>query len=156
MTLLHTNSQESKGLSCAQKTCWNKILVYRASTLLFFSLIISWYSLPHKGKKIGDCFGVHSTAWHVRKYHCLFSADNKFGRTLISSNHMISICPRTTDAKWSLFSLKPRSFGTVSPLSMFSIIQPLFLQKTKPLHSCSFIIATSLFLHLKWQFFGGW
>ena len=129
MTLLHTNSQESKGLSCAKKVCWNKILVYRASTLLFFSLIISWYSLPHKGKKIGDCFGVHSTAWHVRKYHCLFSAENKFGRTLISSNHMISICPRTTDAKWSLFSLKARSFGTVSPLSMFSIIQPLFLQK---------------------------
>ena len=25
-------------------------------------------------------------------------------------------------------------FGTVSPLSMFSIIQPLFLQKTKPLY----------------------
>ena len=25
-------------------------------------------------------------------------------------------------------------FGTVSPLSMFSIIQPSFLQKTKPLY----------------------
>ena len=25
-------------------------------------------------------------------------------------------------------------FGTVSPLSMFSIIQPLFLQRTKPLY----------------------
>jgi hypothetical protein len=25
-------------------------------------------------------------------------------------------------------------FGTVSPLSMFSIIQPLFLQNTKPLY----------------------
>jgi hypothetical protein len=25
-------------------------------------------------------------------------------------------------------------FGTVSPLSMFFIIQPLFLQKTKPLY----------------------
>ena len=25
-------------------------------------------------------------------------------------------------------------FGTVSPLSMFSIIQPLFLQKNKPLY----------------------
>jgi hypothetical protein len=25
-------------------------------------------------------------------------------------------------------------FGTMSPLSMFSIIQPLFLQKTKPLY----------------------
>ena len=26
-------------------------------------------------------------------------------------------------------------FGTVSPFSMFSINQPLFLQKTKPLHT---------------------
>ena len=67
---------------------------------------------------------------------------------------------RTMDAQWSLFSLKSRTFGlgqtnwadkfwgiwgifgqtisthfgTVSPLSMFSIIQPLFLQKTKPLY----------------------
>ena len=66
----------------------------------------------------------------------------------------------TTDAQWSLFSLKFRifglgqinwadkfwgirgifaqtisiHFGTVSLLSMFSIIQPLFLQKTKPLY----------------------
>ena len=65
---------------------------------------------------------------------------------------------RTTDAQWSLFSLKSRifglgqtnwadkfwgisgiygqtistHFGTVSPLSMFSIIQPLFLPQTKP------------------------
>ena len=68
--------------------------------------------------------------------------------------------PRTTDAQWSLFSLKSRTFGlgqtnwadkfwgiwgifgqtisthfgTVSPLSMFFIIQPLFLQKTKSLY----------------------
>ena len=68
---------------------------------------------------------------------------------------------RTTDAQWSLFSLKSRTFwlgqtnwadkfrgiwvifgqtisthfGTVSPLSMFSIIQPLFLQKTRPFTS---------------------
>jgi hypothetical protein len=64
------------------------------------------------------------------------------------------------DAHWSLFSLKSRTFGlgqtnwadkfwgiwgiigqtisthfgTVSALSMFSIIQPKFLQKTKPLY----------------------
>ena len=134
MTLLHTNTRESKGLSCAKKVCWNKILVYRASTLLFFSLIISWYSLPHKGKKIGNCFDVHSTAWHVRKYHCLFSAENKFGRTLISSNHMISICPRTTDAKWSLFYWNPELLGLARQIGQISIIQPLFLQKTKPLY----------------------
>ena len=68
---------------------------------------------------------------------------------------------RTTDAQWSLVSLKSQTFwlgqtnwpdqfwgiwgifgqtisthfGTVSPLSMFSIIQPLFLQKTKSLYS---------------------
>ena len=68
--------------------------------------------------------------------------------------------PRTTDAQGSIFSLKFRTFGlgqtnwadtfwgiwsifgqtisthfgTVSPLSMFSIIQPLFQQKTKPLY----------------------
>ena len=68
--------------------------------------------------------------------------------------------PRTTDAQGSLFSLKYRTlglgqtnwadklwviggifsqnisthFGTVSPLSVFFIIQPLFLQKTKPLY----------------------
>ena len=68
--------------------------------------------------------------------------------------------PRTTDAQWSIFTSKSRTFGlgqtnwadkfwgiwgifgqtisthfgTVSPLSMFSIIQPLFLQKTKPLY----------------------
>jgi hypothetical protein len=68
--------------------------------------------------------------------------------------------PRTTDAQSSLFSLKSRTcrlgqtnwadkfwgiwgiigqtisthFGAVSPLSMFSIIQPLFLQKTTPLY----------------------
>ena len=69
-------------------------------------------------------------------------------------------CPRTTDAKWSLFSLKFQTdglgpsnradkfwaiwgildqtvsihFGAVSPLSMVSIIQSLFLQKPKPLY----------------------
>ena len=43
---------------------------------------------------------------------------------------------QTTDAQWSLFSLKSRTFGlgqinrAVSLLSMFSIIQPLFLQKS--------------------------
>ena len=66
---------------------------------------------------------------------------------------------RTTDAQWSLFSLKSSIFGLgqlnsgaigvfpselsspvlvqwlVSSLSMFSIIQPLFLQKSKPLYS---------------------
>ena len=67
---------------------------------------------------------------------------------------------RTTDAQWSLFSSKSQTFelgqtnwadkfggiwgifgwfirthfGTVSPLSMFSINQPLPLQKTKPLY----------------------
>ena len=67
---------------------------------------------------------------------------------------------RTTDTQCSLFSLKSQTFGLgqtnwadnlwgisgifgqtirthfgiVSPLSMFSIIQPLFLQKTKPLY----------------------
>jgi hypothetical protein len=61
------------------------------------------------------------------------------------------------ESQWSLFSLKSRTvghgdinwvdtfwgifgqvinihFGTVSPFSIFSIIQPLFLKKTKPLY----------------------
>ena len=38
-------------------------------------------------------------------------------------------------------------FGTVSPLSMYSIIQPLFLQKTKPL-STSQIFVWDLDLNL--------
>ena len=65
---------------------------------------------------------------------------------------------RTTDAQWNLFFIKIQNFwawqtnsgviliwdifgqtisthfGTVNSMSMFSIIQPLFLQKTKPLH----------------------
>ena len=74
--------------------------------------------------------------------------------------HSQLFIPRTTDAQWSLFSLKSRAFGlgqtnwadkfwgiwgifgqtirthfgTVCPLSMFSIIQPLFLQKNKLLN----------------------
>ena len=36
---------------------------------------------------------------------------------------------------WDIFSqFISTHFGTVSPLSMFSINQPLFLQKTKPLY----------------------
>ena len=36
---------------------------------------------------------------------------------------------------WGIFSQTISThFGTASPLSMFSIIQPLFLQKTKPLY----------------------
>ena len=36
---------------------------------------------------------------------------------------------------WSIFGQTIRThFGAVSPLSMFLIIHPLFLQKTKPLH----------------------
>ena len=72
----------------------------------------------------------------------------------------LSFRPRIMDAQLSLFSLKSRTFGLgqtswadkfwgiwgifrqtisthlgkVSPLSLFSIIQPLFLQKTKPLY----------------------
>ena len=36
---------------------------------------------------------------------------------------------------WGIFDrfISSTHFGTVSPLSMFSIDQPLFLQKTKPL-----------------------
>ena len=34
---------------------------------------------------------------------------------------------------FGVFSISTH-FGTVSPLSMFSIIQPLFLKKTKTLH----------------------
>ena len=82
-------------------------------------------------------------------FPCLFHAHRSYMST------------RTTDAQWSLFSLKSRTFGfgqtnwanefwgiwgtfgrtisthfgAVSPLSMFSIIQPLFLQKTKPLYT---------------------
>ena len=85
---------------------------------------------------------------------CLISLQNIF--TLLKFN--ASFETRATDAQWSLFSLKSRTFGlgqtnwadkfwgiwgilgqtisthfgTVSPLSMFSIIQPLSLQKTKP------------------------
>ena len=40
------------------------------------------------------------------------------------------------DKVWGIWGIFGRTisthFGTVSPLSMFSIIQPLFLQKTKP------------------------
>ena len=40
---------------------------------------------------------------------------------------------------WGFFSrFISTHFGAVSPLSMFSIIQPLFLQKTKPLYSHGF------------------
>jgi hypothetical protein len=36
---------------------------------------------------------------------------------------------------WGIFGQTISThFGTVSPLSMFSIIQPLFLQQTKPLY----------------------
>ena len=36
---------------------------------------------------------------------------------------------------WGIFGQTISThFGTVSPLSMFSIIQPLFLQKIKPVH----------------------
>ena len=36
---------------------------------------------------------------------------------------------------WDIFGQTiSTQIGTVSPLSMFSIIQPLFLQKTKPLY----------------------
>ena len=38
-------------------------------------------------------------------------------------------------------------FGAVSPLSMFSIIQPLFLQRTKPLYSHS-----NIYLGLGFEF----
>ena len=42
------------------------------------------------------------------------------------------------DKFWGIWGTFGRTisthFGTVSPLSMFSIIQPLFLQKTKPLY----------------------
>ena len=78
-----------------------------------------------------------------------------------SQRSFLSCCvyfwPRTTDAQWSLFSSKSLTFGlgetvwadkfwgifgrfisihfgTVSSLSMFSINQPLVLQKTKPLY----------------------
>ena len=75
---------------------------------------------------------------------------------------LCTVQAQTTDAQRSLFSLKSRTFGLgqtnwadkfwglwgifgqtisthfgtviVSPLSMFSIIQPLFLQKTKSLY----------------------
>ena len=37
---------------------------------------------------------------------------------------------------WGIFGqLINTRFGTVRPLSMFSIIQSLFLQKTEPLHT---------------------
>ena len=80
--------------------------------------------------------------------------------TAAFSFHLPHSAPRTTDTQWSLFSLKARTFGlgqknwadkfwgiwgifcqnistrflTVSLLSMLSIIQPLFLQKTKALY----------------------
>ena len=42
------------------------------------------------------------------------------------------------DKVWDMLGILGRTisihFGTVSPLSMFFIIQPLFLQKTKPLY----------------------
>jgi len=42
------------------------------------------------------------------------------------------------DKFWGIWGIFGRNmstnFGTVSPLSMLSIIQPLFLQKTKPLY----------------------
>ena len=37
-------------------------------------------------------------------------------------------------SKYIILNLFCSHFGTVSPLFMFSIIQPLFLQKTKPLY----------------------
>jgi hypothetical protein len=35
---------------------------------------------------------------------------------------------------WDIFGQTISSFGTMSPLSMFYNIQPLFLQKTNPLY----------------------
>ena len=95
-------------------------------------------------------------------YHCMlhfFKVNNDWLSSQLP-NALPKVEPRTTNVQWSLFSLKSRTFGlgqtnwadkfwgvwgifsqtnsthfgTVSPLSMFSIIQPLFLQKTKPLY----------------------
>ena len=53
------------------------------------------------------------------------------------------------DKFWGIFEqFISTQFGTVSPLSMFSINQPLFLQKTKPLYpnpKCLFGIAQIFF-----------
>ena len=94
---------------------------------------------------------------------------------------LCSLTPRTTDTQWSLLSLKSRTFGlgqtnwankfwviwgifsrtisihfdVVSPLSMFSIIQPLFLQKTKPVFShpkCSFGIGSWIWVAKSYGF----
>ena len=89
-------------------------------------------------------------SWHIAQWNAQFFLRQSFQYTK----------PRTMDAQWSLFSLKSRTFGigqtnwadtfwgiwgifgqtistqfvTVSPLSMFSIIQPLLQQKTRPLY----------------------
>ena len=74
--------------------------------------------------------------------------------------------PRTTDAQWNLFSSKStkshlglgRQYGqmnfgafgvflAVSPLSMFSINQPLFLQQTKPLYpNCKYLFGIGIWI----------
>ena len=63
--------------------------------------------------------------------------------TFFSSNSQTfglgqTIC---ADKFWGTYGILGRfistHFGTVSPLSMFSINQPLFLQKTKPLYQNS-------------------
>ena len=85
----------------------------------------------------------HELWWHaivsfsVRSY-CI----SKLVKSKISVHSYVA---QTTDAQWSLCSLKPQfwgifgqtistHFGTVSPLSMFSTLQLPFLQKTKPLY----------------------
>ena len=98
--------------------------------------------------------------------------------SLKSAESDICVRPWTMDAQWSLFSLKSRSsgfgqtkwankfwgiwgifgwtisthFSAVSPLSMFSIIQPLFLKKTKPLYPNSVIFTSQICIYLGFEF----
>ena len=81
----------------------------------------------------------------VRKYSRYMSMiwDMDYGRPMMRFfhwNHQILGLGKTNraDKFWNIWGIFGQTisthFDTVSPLSMFSINQPLFLQKTKPLY----------------------
>ena len=108
--------------------------------------IHSWYACSSRSSFFAKCTKKVREKWlETLIMNCI-----KRSRIFSTHNHGLR-----TYAQWSLVSLKFQTFGlgqtnwciwgifgrtisthfgTVSPLSMFSIIQPLFLQKTKPLY----------------------
>ena len=112
---------------------------------------------PMSGLLYSTCQPIKvSSEWNAGKY-AILQGEMEFK----NSGKQVLLSPRTTDAQWSLFSLKSRTFGlgqtnwavkfwgnwgifgrtisphfgVVSPLSMCSIVQPLSL-KNLSLYIC--------------------